>query len=70
MDLQSSNESLKLSNFDAADNVSILIGHDEAVVNEGIDLFPEKINSWKKKGYGEKIRWKFLEAFGGIDEFK
>ena len=60
----------KLRNFDAADNVLILIGHDEAVVNDGIDMFPEKINSWKAKGYAEKIRWKFLEAFEGIEKFK
>ena len=71
VDLEASNESLqKLRNFDAADNVLILIGHDEAVVNDGIDLFPEKINSWKKKGYGENIRWKFLEALEEIDKFK
>ncbi|KAF3761923.1 hypothetical protein M406DRAFT_342602 [Cryphonectria parasitica EP155] len=45
---------------DADPNVWVIIAHDTALL-DGIDLFPEAANNWKKKAYKEKTMWKFLE---------
>ncbi|KAK9371441.1 beta-lactamase-like protein [Lipomyces chichibuensis] len=65
VDLEAAHESiLKLQQFDAADNVLVVIAHDEFVV-DGIEFFPNAINQWKEKGYSEKVRWQFLSCFCG-----
>lgn len=47
---------------DADPNVWYVMAHDTALF-EGIDLFPEKANDWRAKGWKEKTMWKFLEDF-------
>lgn len=70
VDLQASQISQsKLKDVDATDNVLVIVAHDESVL-DGIDLFPETINSWKRKGYGDKIRWKFLKYFEGAEKLR
>lgn len=45
---------------DADPNVWFVFAHDRALL-EGVELFPEKANDWKQKGYKEKTMWMFLE---------
>ncbi|KAH6894666.1 metallo-beta-lactamase superfamily protein [Thelonectria olida] len=52
----------ELQVFDALDNVFPIFSHD-ATVKDIILEFPHTLNEWKKNGWGEKCRWKFLEDF-------
>lgn len=44
---------------DAQDSVWLLCAHDTGLFGS-VDLFPEPANSWKEKGWKEKVEWKFL----------
>lgn len=44
---------------DAQDNVWLLCAHETGLFGS-VDLFPEPANSWKEKGWKEKVEWKFL----------
>ena len=69
VNLEAAQQSIrKLELFDAAENVLVIISHDLSILQE-IDLFPESINAWKEKGYGEKVRWRFLKYFNKAVEF-
>lgn len=52
----------KIAELDAADNIFIIIAHDESI-NDEIDLFPRSINDWKVKGVRERTRWLFCKDF-------
>lgn len=47
---------------DADPNIWYVMAHDTALL-EGIDLFPEKANGWRAKGWKEKTMWQFLVDF-------
>ncbi|KAL3464864.1 beta-lactamase-like protein [Aspergillus heterothallicus] len=44
--------------FDAAENVWVVIAHDQALLGV-VDFYPASVNDWREKGYGEKTRWRF-----------
>jgi len=52
----------KMEEFDAADNVFVIIAHDESLLHE-LDFFPKKINDWAKKDMAVKSRWLFVKDF-------
>ncbi|KAK4541155.1 hypothetical protein LTR36_008229 [Oleoguttula mirabilis] len=53
-----------LGEFDAHENVLLLVAHDDAIVDPPqIDFYPEPLNDWHEKGVGEKVKWLFLGDF-------
>lgn len=52
----------KMEELDAADNIFIIIAHDESIKNH-IDLFPHPINDWKSNGLRARTRWLFCKDF-------
>lgn len=55
-----------LQEFDAAENVLVVIAHDCAPLEQGsgFKFFPNgTLNEWKKDRLDEKIRWSFLDDF-------
>ncbi|RYP44066.1 hypothetical protein DL768_009435 [Monosporascus sp. mg162] len=58
----------KIAELDAADNIFIILAHDESIKNH-IDLFPHPINDWKAKGLRSQTRWLFCKDFSNaLDE--
>lgn len=51
-----------LQEFDAADNVLLLIAHDDSV-RDVFDFYPMSANDWHDRGLGKKARWMFLGDF-------
>ena len=51
-----------LTEFDADDNVLVIIAHDTAPVeNDEMPFFPKgNINDWKAKGWKGSMHWHFL----------
>ncbi len=64
-DVEAAKDSVaKVGEFDGYDNVFTVLAHDDTVLDV-VGKFPrEKANDWKKKGWREKILWRFLESFG------
>lgn len=52
----------KVEDFDAADNVFVIIAHDTSMFQK-LDFFPEKINAWQAENLAEETRWRFLGDF-------
>lgn len=53
-----------LGEFDAHENVLMLMAHDDAVVDPPqMDFHPKVINDWFEKGTAKKVKWLFLEDF-------
>ena len=52
----------KLKAFDAHDNVLVIIAHDPSLIDV-LDFFPKTLNDWKKEGWAEAGRWRFLADF-------
>ena len=52
----------KMIEFDADDNVFMLIAHDPTIIGV-VDVFPKGANEWKAKGWKDKSRWRFLGDF-------
>lgn len=52
----------KLEEFDAAENVFVVIAHD-ATLEEHLDLFPKKMNAWREGAVKEETRWLFASEF-------
>ncbi|KKK20297.1 hypothetical protein P175DRAFT_0439724 [Aspergillus ochraceoroseus IBT 24754] len=52
----------KIEELDAADNIFIILAHDESI-KESLDLFPRPINDWKAKGLRSETRWLFCKDF-------
>ncbi|KIW88410.1 uncharacterized protein Z519_10979 [Cladophialophora bantiana CBS 173.52] len=60
-----------LEEFDAADNVFVIIAHDTFLLQKEaeIDFFPHgTLNDWKAKRLNEKARWLFLKDFAEAAE--
>ncbi|KAL1998353.1 hypothetical protein VTN02DRAFT_6354 [Thermoascus thermophilus] len=49
----------RLQEFDAAENVLVVCAHDATLVGV-VDVFPAKANDWKRAGWMERGRWRFL----------
>lgn len=53
-----------LGEFDAQDNVLLLVAHDPAIVDPAqLDFYPQPLNDWHAKGIAKKIKWLFLADF-------
>lgn len=50
----------KTQEADAADHVFFIYAHD-VFIRGKVDMFPQSINDWKRKGLKEKLFWSFLE---------
>ncbi|BCS26931.1 MBL fold metallo-hydrolase [Aspergillus puulaauensis] len=48
----------KLQVLDSADNVWVIVAHDQALLDQ-IEFYPATINDWQKREYAEKTRWRF-----------
>ncbi|KAK3110076.1 hypothetical protein LTR53_016015 [Teratosphaeriaceae sp. CCFEE 6253] len=60
-----------LGEFDAHENVLLLLAHDDAVIDPPqFDLYPEPLNDWYEKGVGKKVKWLFLGDFEGAAKAK
>ena len=60
-----------LGEFDAHENVLLLVAHDDAVVDPAqFDMYPKPLNDWHEKGIAKKIKWLFLGDFEGAVEAK
>jgi hypothetical protein len=53
---------LKLMEFDANDDVLVMLAHDNDVSGV-VDLWPKTLNDWKTRGWKQKMRWAFLKDF-------
>lgn len=49
----------ELQELDCRKDIFVIIAHDRAV-RDGVPHFPERLNGWKEKGWGERLRWSFL----------
>ncbi|KAF3769426.1 hypothetical protein M406DRAFT_231518, partial [Cryphonectria parasitica EP155] len=52
----------KIAELDAAENVFIILAHDESLKSH-LDLFPKSINGWQAKGLRSRTRWLFCKDF-------
>lgn len=55
-----------LREFDAADNIFVIIAHDDALLDtaSGITFFPQgDLKKWKVENCADKVRWAFLKDF-------
>jgi hypothetical protein len=52
----------KMTEFDANNEVLVLLAHDNEIKGV-LDFWPKTLNDWKTKGWKEKIRWAFLNNF-------
>ena len=60
-----------LGEYDANENVLLLLAHDDAIVDPPkIDFYPESINDWYKNKVAQKIKWLFLGDFESAVEEK
>ncbi|KAK4120119.1 metallo-beta-lactamase superfamily protein [Parathielavia appendiculata] len=50
----------RLQELDCLENVFVIISHD-STVRDGVPHFPESLNAWKEKGWGERLKWSFLK---------
>ncbi|KAI2636055.1 beta-lactamase-like protein [Xylaria nigripes] len=70
-DLPVTRETIKrLQEFDAHDNILIVVSHDVAFLNV-VDFFPKTANAFMEKGWFQKTRWAWLADFAkavGLDE--
>ena len=64
----------RMQDFDAADNVFVIIAHDASLLDErvGIEWFPQgTMKNWKEKDCDTRARWAFLKDFTqAVDEAK
>jgi hypothetical protein len=51
-----------LLDFDAHDNIFTVIAHDKSLMDV-VEFYPKSANDWKKKGWKEQGRWRFLRDF-------
>lgn len=53
-----------LGEFDAHENVLLLLAHDDALVDPPqFDFYPKPLNDWYEKGVGQRVKWMFLGDF-------
>lgn len=53
----------RVTEFDAAENVLVIMAHDPALLEKGCPMFPAAANGWRGDNFAEKIRWCFLQDF-------
>lgn len=53
----------RVTAFDAADNVLVIIAHDPSLLDEGCPMFPDVANDWRRDNIAETVRWHFLRDF-------
>jgi len=51
-----------LQEFDAAENVFLLVAHDESVMDI-VDFYPKDMNDWFEKDHARKSKWRFLADY-------
>lgn len=51
-----------LQEFDAAENVLLVVAHDDSV-GDVLEFYPDSINRWAEKDMAIKARWSFLADF-------
>lgn len=62
-DLEQCNWTIEgLQEFDAQDNVLMVLAHDDSVLDV-LDFFPKEANDWHSKELAQKSRWRFLKDF-------
>ncbi|KAF2772845.1 hypothetical protein EJ03DRAFT_324393 [Teratosphaeria nubilosa] len=60
-----------LTEFDAHENVLLLLAHDDAVVDPPeFDMYPKSMNDWYEKGIAKKVKWLFVRDFEEAIESK
>lgn len=60
-----------LGEFDAHENVLLLLAHDDSVIDpDQLDFYPQTINDWHKKDVAKKVKWLFLGDFEEAVEAK
>ena len=52
----------KIESFDADPNILVVAAHDWSL-KDIVDYFPQSANEWKRKGWKDKGRWRFLADF-------
>ena len=64
------NSANNLQNFDADENVLVLLAHDTAL-EDVAEQFPEaNLNDWKERGWKEKFAWEFLNELRSDGSFE
>ena len=59
----------KMFEFDAQANVFVVIAHDKSLLDV-VDFYPKSANEWKRKGWKEQGRWRFLRDYNtGLPEY-
>jgi hypothetical protein len=58
-----------LQELDCHEDIFTIIAHDSAV-RDGVDHFPESLNAWKERGWGNKTRWTWLRLLEPYWKFK
>ncbi|KAF2760941.1 hypothetical protein EJ05DRAFT_247426 [Pseudovirgaria hyperparasitica] len=48
--------------FDACRDIFVCLAHDESLL-EVLEYLPKTMNGWRGRGWGEKVRWRFLGDF-------
>ena len=62
-DLAAARETLhKIESFDADDRILVVAAHDWSL-RDVVEFYPQKANDWKRKGWKEAGRWRFLADF-------
>lgn len=54
---------VKVTEFDAADNVLVIIAHDASLLEEGFPMYPAVANDWLQRDFANKLRWCFVKDF-------
>lgn len=63
IDLAAARDTLhKIESFDADPNVLVIAAHDWSL-KDVVEFYPTKANDWKRKGWKEAGRWRFLADF-------
>ena len=63
IDLAAARDTLhKIESFDADSHVMVISAHDWSL-KDIVEFYPHKANDWKKKGWKEAGRWRFLAEF-------
>jgi hypothetical protein len=50
----------QLQELDCHEDVFVIIAHD-STVRDGVEHFPQTLNDWKAKGWGQQLKWQFFQ---------
>jgi len=59
---QAQESATKWTEFDAQENVFAMIAHDSSLFDI-VDFYPKSANDWRKKGWKDEGRWRFLRDY-------